>query len=78
MKNVFKTSAYLLHYYIKEIITPRLPFFIFEACGIIKISNKESISYLTKLNISGGGNRICIGRKSILKKCKIHIHGIIT
>ena len=75
MKNVFKTSAYLLHYYIKEIITPRLPFFIFEACGIIKISNKESISYLTKLNISGGGNRICIGRKSILKKCKIHIHG---
>lgn len=55
MKNVFKTSAYLLHYYIKEIITPRLPFTIFEACGIIKISNKESISYLTKLNISGGG-----------------------
>lgn len=75
MGNIFKTSVHLLHYYIKEIVIPRLPFFIFETCGLIKIRSKGSISYLTKLNISGGGNTIYIGCKSILKKCKIHIHG---
>ncbi len=74
MGNLFKTSVHLLHYYIKEIVIPRLPFFIFEICGLIKIRSKGSISYLTKLNISGG-NTIYIGCKSILKKCKIHIHG---
>lgn len=75
MRNIFKTGVHLLHYYIKEIIIPKLPFFIFEVCGIIKIRNKGGFSYLTKLNISGGGNTICIGRKSLLKKCKIHICG---
>ena len=75
MKNIFKTSVHLLHYCIKEIIIPKFPFFIFEACSIIKIQNKGSVSYLTKLNLSGRSNTIHIGRKSILKKCKIHIHG---
>ena len=50
MGNLFKTSVHLLHYYIKEIVIPRLPFFIFETCGLIKIRSKGSISYLTKLN----------------------------
>lgn len=66
---------HLLHYYIKEIIVPRLPFFIFQMCGSVKVESKGGISYLTKLNISGGGNSIRIGGKSLLKKCKIHICG---